>query len=142
MGKDELGHQHDPTLLDNGDISPLDNGWHTITAPQPGSRVIEVDPARRRNQVGIQDQAGVGLLQRLHQRAQRLPNGNTLVCAGMTGRLFEITREGEIVWEYTNPFFGYDERFGYANRVFRAYRYSADFPGFKDKEFSPTSSPG
>ena len=82
----------------------------------------------------------------LHQReffsafisgAQRLPNGNTLVCEGMTGRLFEVTREGEMAWEYVNPFYGPDERFGHANRVFRAYRYDADFPGFKGKELLP-----
>ena len=35
--------------------------------------------------------------------AQRLPNGNTLACSGVPGRVFEITREGRIVWEYLNP---------------------------------------
>jgi hypothetical protein len=35
--------------------------------------------------------------------ADRLPNGNTLVCEGETGRLFEVTREGRIVWEYVSP---------------------------------------
>ena len=37
--------------------------------------------------------------------AQRLPNGNTLICEGMTGRLFEVTSVGEVVWEYVTPFF-------------------------------------
>ena len=36
--------------------------------------------------------------------AQRLPNGNTLICQGAQGRLFEVTAEGQIVWEYYNPF--------------------------------------
>jgi hypothetical protein len=36
--------------------------------------------------------------------AERLPNGNTLICEGSKGRLFEITPEGTIVWEYWNPF--------------------------------------
>ncbi|MFH1740388.1 MAG: aryl-sulfate sulfotransferase [bacterium] len=35
--------------------------------------------------------------------AQRLPNGNTLICSGETGTLFEVTEEGEVVWEYVNP---------------------------------------
>ena len=35
--------------------------------------------------------------------AQRLPNGNTLICSGNTGKLFEITPEKEVVWEYVNP---------------------------------------
>ncbi len=38
--------------------------------------------------------------------AQRLPNGNTLVCIGPEGRLVEITRAGEVVWDYANPFGG------------------------------------
>ena len=37
--------------------------------------------------------------------AQRLPNGNTLICSGADGRLFEVTQENEIVWEYVNGFF-------------------------------------
>ena len=36
--------------------------------------------------------------------AERLPNGNTLICEGAKGRLFEVTPGGAIVWEYWNPF--------------------------------------
>lgn len=35
--------------------------------------------------------------------AQRLPNGNTLVCEGKRGRAFEVTRAGAIVWDWLNP---------------------------------------
>jgi hypothetical protein len=37
---------------------------------------------------------------------QRMPNGNTVVCDGPNGHFFEVTVEGEVVWEYTNPSFG------------------------------------
>lgn len=37
---------------------------------------------------------------------QRLPNGNTFICSGKQGRLFEVTPQGEIVWEYWNPYGG------------------------------------
>jgi hypothetical protein len=37
--------------------------------------------------------------------AQRLPNGNTLITAGAGGRVFEVTKEGAIVWEYMYPTF-------------------------------------
>jgi len=50
-----------------------------------------------------------------------LPNGNTLICEGDFGRLFEVTMGGDIVWEYVNPYFGGPPA---NNRVFRAYRYS------------------
>lgn len=38
--------------------------------------------------------------------AHRLPNGNTLICAGEQGRLFEVTAAGVTVWEYVNPYVG------------------------------------
>ena len=43
-GRDLLGHHHGPNPLDNGNILIFDNRWHTITAPTPSSRIIEVDP--------------------------------------------------------------------------------------------------
>jgi hypothetical protein len=36
--------------------------------------------------------------------AQRLTDGNTLICNGDTGKLFEITPDGATVWEYTSPY--------------------------------------
>ena len=38
--------------------------------------------------------------------AQRLPNGHTLITSGAQGRFFEVTPEGEIVWEYATPYSG------------------------------------
>ncbi len=51
--------------------------------------------------------------------AQRLPNGNTLVTAGAGGRMFEVTTDGTIVWEYMYPQFSGANA---ANAVYRAYR--------------------
>jgi Arylsulfotransferase (ASST) len=34
---------------------------------------------------------------------QRLPNGNTLICSGANGTIFEVTPEKEMVWKYVNP---------------------------------------
>jgi hypothetical protein len=50
---------------------------------------------------------------------QRLPNGNMLITEGTTGRVFEVTTEGTIVWEYLNPVFTGP---GPSNAVYRAYR--------------------
>ncbi|MEO8428337.1 MAG: aryl-sulfate sulfotransferase [Verrucomicrobiota bacterium] len=38
--------------------------------------------------------------------ARRLPGGNTFICSGADGRIFEVTREGKIVWEYWDPYSG------------------------------------
>jgi hypothetical protein len=35
--------------------------------------------------------------------ANRLLNGNTLICAGPTGTIFEVTPDKQIVWKYVNP---------------------------------------
>jgi len=32
-----------------------------------------------------------------------LPNGNVLIAESDSGRLFEVTSDGEIVWEFLNP---------------------------------------
>jgi len=52
--------------------------------------------------------------------AQRLPNGNTLINEGMDGRIFELTPDKEIVWEYMSPYQGTREPV--SRRIFRAYR--------------------
>jgi hypothetical protein len=38
--------------------------------------------------------------------AQRLASGHTLICEGGGGRFIEVSRAGEVVWEYRNPFSG------------------------------------
>jgi hypothetical protein len=40
---------------------------------------------------------------------QRLPNGNTLVTESEGGRVIEVTRDGEIVWEFHTPHRAGDE---------------------------------
>ncbi len=38
--------------------------------------------------------------------AQRLPNGNTLICSGASGTVFEVTPAKETVWKYVSPVMG------------------------------------
>ena len=60
---------------------------------------------------------------------ERLANGNTLICEGQWGRLFEVTPDSEIVWDYVSPYFnGKDVPYAEGNFVFRCYRYAADSP--------------
>jgi hypothetical protein len=71
--------------------------------------------------------------------AQRLPNGNTLICAGAPGIIFEITPENRVVWQYNLPSFG--GRGGAGGRsIFRAYRFGLDFSAFKSKTLQPGKS--
>ncbi len=35
--------------------------------------------------------------------AQRLPNGNTLICSGPDSTVFEVTADKQVVWKFANP---------------------------------------
>jgi len=67
--------------------------------------------------------------------AQRLPNGNTLICEGDGGRIFEVTAKHEIVWEYIFPIYdwpglGWGQKVQppkMTNMVYRAYRVPYDY---------------
>src|SRR5271157_920437 len=64
---------------------------------------------------------------------QRLPNGNTMICEGDWGRLFEVTKDLETVWEYIYPVYYFSlggaldrykqKRVKLTNLIYRAYRY-------------------
>ena len=59
--------------------------------------------------------------------AQRLPNGNTLITEGAQGRIVEVTRDYEIVWEYMNPYLWDSDLPFIRNLVYRAYRVPYDW---------------
>jgi outer membrane protein assembly factor BamB len=129
LGAPPLAQQHAPTLLENGNILIFDNGTHRLDHPIPHSRVIEVDRASKEIVWRYQEGYVSEFFSPFISNAQRLPNGNTLICEGSFGRLFEVTTDGELVWEYVNPTYhepvslpGTQVR----NTVFRAYRYSED----------------
>ena len=122
--------QHAPTPLPNGNILIFDNGVHRPDDSMPYSRVIEVDPKTNEIVWKYQDSPAWNFFSPRMGGAQRLPNGNTLITESSYGRIFEVTKEGDVVWEYVNPFFGtplFGGRKGSeANQVFRAYRYSVE----------------
>src|SRR5262245_60136302 len=84
--------------------------------------------------------------------AQRLPNGNTLICSGSNGTLLEVTPEKEVVWKYINPTRGGygpprpkqggDGQFGPAGggSLFRAYRYGRGYAGLTGKDPTPCNT--
>ena len=83
-----------------------------------------------------------GFYSRFMSGAQMQPNGNVLVCEAESGRIFEITPEMNLVWEYINPVNrngspavqGGTVRF---NELFRAERYAPDYPAFEGRTLEP-----
>ncbi len=141
-GKDELGHPHDPTFLPNGNIQIFDNGMHIQGMPR--SRIVEVNPSTNEIEWCYQGKRLMEFFSPHISGAQRLWNGNTLVCEGYRGRLFEVTRDKEVVWEFYNPDFVVDDRMDKKNpslssMVFRARRYPEDFPAFEGKGLPPAA---
>jgi hypothetical protein len=73
--------------------------------------------------------------------AQRLENGNTLVCEGAKGKFFEVDANDNIVWEYVNPVqlngpISQGTTVG-NNNVFRCTYYAPDFAGFAGRDLTP-----
>jgi len=127
LGAPPLAQQHDPRPLANGNILIFDNGPHRRDHPAPYSRVIEVDPRTRAIVWEYRDQSLFDFFSPYISGAQRLANGNTLICEGCDGRIFEVTTDGEVVWEYVNPYFCVEAgRPGVNNWVFRAFRYTPE----------------
>jgi len=129
-GAGKLGFQHNPTVLDNGNILLFDNGRHRPLAPDY-TRVIEINPTTNEIEWEYKADPPTDFYASFIGGCQRLPNGNTLICEGPKGRFFEVTPAGETVWEYINPFYYQYSRFGLTNMTFRAYRYGPDYPGLK-----------
>ena len=134
-GPGQISHQHHPTHLPDGHVLIFDNGLHGRGMPR--SRIIEVDP-RDENQVVWQylGNPPVSFFSPLVGSADRLPNGNTLICEGSHGRVFEVTPERDIVWEYVSPYF-LPVKGGHSNALFRAHRYGPDDPALVGKDLNP-----
>jgi hypothetical protein len=81
-------------VLENGNILVFDNGTQQ-------SRVIELEPQSQ--QIVWKYEKGDGFFSRWGGGVQRLSNGNTLITNTNSGRAFEITPEGQTVWEFANP---------------------------------------
>ena len=83
----------------------LENG-NTLVTLTHGNRVVEFDSAGK--VVWLIDNAKVGGRLADPCGAQRLANGNTVICSygqrdPLKPKLFEVTREGEVVWEFFHP---------------------------------------
>jgi len=107
-------------VFDNG--GPSGYGEPTGTAPRgvgvyarPNSRILEIDPVSLKL-VWSYTAPGQFFSTNI-SGAQRLANGNTLITEGAGGRIFEVTSDRRIVWEFMNPLF-----VNARNAVYRAYR--------------------
>ena len=124
---DSWGHQHDCQILENGNIIVFANGIHWSSG-QAASRIVEFEPLTGNLIWEYQGSPPFTFFSPHISGMQRLSSGNTLICEGQWGRVFEVTKDSEIDWEYISPFFDPSPGGGLANMMFRAYRYPEDSP--------------
>ena len=127
---DETRGQHHPTWVGEGNIQIFDNG-------SDGSRVIEVDPKTKKIVWHYRGFPTQQFFSGHISGASRLPSSNVLICEGTSGRLFEVTRAHEVVWEWINPFVNNNRRGEVTVSIYRAHRYAADHPALKARDLDP-----
>ena len=118
-GPGDVLKQHMPTMLDSGNLLLYDNGdgrgW---------SRIIELDPLTEEIVWSYQADPVEDFYSEIRGANQRLPNGNTFITDSDYGRLFEVTPEGDIVWEWVTWQWLSDDEI---MPIYRAMKYDPDF---------------
>jgi hypothetical protein len=94
--------QHQPTVLDNGRMLIVDNQF-PVNGTRVVSRVLEFDPITRDIYWEYRGTPGTPFYTGDCGSCQRLPNGNTLISETASGRVFEVTPDKTVVWEFYNP---------------------------------------
>ncbi|AAW46211.1 PQQ enzyme repeat, putative [Cryptococcus deneoformans JEC21] len=128
-----VAQQHCANELPNGNILIFDNGAFRHRESFQWSRAIEVDRATKEIVWQWHAPTKETFYTPFMGSAQRLPNGNTLVCESAFGRVMEINTENKVCWEYVCPYFAvYPEKnaAGFypseSNALFRAYKYAPE----------------
>jgi outer membrane protein assembly factor BamB len=139
--KDTIGQHHasmiPPNFIGSGNLILFDNGGYGgyPTVYRLYSRISEFNPVTGKkawNYTGFSSdqRPAISFFSVYRGGVQRLRNGNTLITEADWGRIFEVTKNGEIVWEYICPYFRYLEgnlSNGYTNLIYRAYRVAPDW---------------
>ena len=119
--------QHQPTVLGNGLLMIFDNRGKLCGDGDEESRVMEFDPVTQEVVWSYEGGYGVEFYSHSCGSAARLSNGNTLISESDYGRAFEVTPDGEIVWEFLNPHrAGESDR--YIATLYEVIRLPRDFP--------------
>jgi hypothetical protein len=99
--------QHDPDFTGDGWITVFDNN-HDFGkqadrgAMLGGSRIVAVQPHTGKIKIVYPHNKAEQFYTEAAGKLQRLDNGNLLITEAKAGRVFEITDQGELVWEWIN----------------------------------------
>ncbi|MCX7006208.1 MAG: hypothetical protein NTY53_02990, partial [Kiritimatiellaeota bacterium] len=126
-------------------VSPPNAGYYTL--PAPGKDTDHRAKFISRQVVSIfQSMANQAFFSHVGGSAQRLANGNRLVCSAAEGHIFEVTSNGEAVWEYINPVTiegisaTKSDNWPLYNAVYRATRYTSASPALSGRTLTGTAT--
>ncbi len=123
--ENEIQGQHSPQMLPNGNILIFDNGRY-----RKWSRIISINPVNMQIDWEYKSPDFFTLSQ---GHIQILPNGNLLISETEEGRVFELTPDKEVVWEYYHPEQQNEknsvvkEKFGLRQEISKMERYPKQF---------------
>ena len=124
-------------------VNPPDAGYNVVNSPDP-NLMKEKKNVSRQVVWRYSSKNNTSFFSTIGSSAQRLPNGNTLVCSMNDGHFFEVApADTSIVWEYINPMTRdgikqiKTDHYPTYNGVFRAYRYAADHPALTGHDLTP-----
>lgn len=106
-----LAGQHSPRMIEKGmpgegNILIFDNGQPPLRYHKHGghSVVLEIDPTKtyfgKGQDIVWKYENGHHFYNSYGGHCERLPNGNTLITESHTCRVFEVTTDQEVVWEF------------------------------------------
>lgn len=103
QGNGLFKHQHDATILPNGQLAIFNNSDSTLANPTASLMVLNLPNAKNNKlkiarQVPCADESGVFKNTR-GGNVNYLPNGNIMVCMGSAARVFEVDANNKIVWD-------------------------------------------
>lgn len=127
---------HDPDPLPNGNILIFDN--FLADGAHHGSAVVEFNPGNRQIEWLYTGDQNRYLRSDTRSCQQLLANGNVLITEGDHGRIVEVNRAGETVWEFVHPLRG-GENLELVPLVCGARRYTVEeLPFLNDPNRQPT----
>ena len=124
-------------------VNPPTAGYNEVLSPDP-NLMKEKKNVSKQIVWRFSSKNNTSFFSTIGSSAQRLPNGNTLVCSMNDGHFFEVApSDTAILWEYFNPMTRDGiktikvDHYPTYNGVFRAYRYAADHPALVGHDLTP-----
>ncbi|MCG3154256.1 MAG: hypothetical protein DKINENOH_00850 [bacterium] len=143
----EVNPYYDAKQSDTGQyVNPPQAGYYTLP---PSNKDTHKQNKLISNQVVwiYNSKSNLNFFSHIGSSAQRLPNGNTLICSDTDGTFFEVTygdagNDPKVLWQYVNPVTAdgikevIPDNYPMYNSVFRAYRYTTDHPALQGKSLT------